>query len=103
MTYALLMIVAGAIYRLVPHPMNVAPVAALALIGGMYFGKRYALWMPLAILGVSDLFLNWQMHYPIVYWPRIIDYAAFAAIGFLGMSLRTRTTRIKIAGAFATP
>ena len=103
MTFALLMVLAGAIYRLVPHPMNVAPVAALALIGGMYFGRRYALWMPLAILTVSDLVLNAQMHYPLLYWPRLIDYAAFAAIGALGMWLRSRSTGWKTSGAAATP
>src|SRR5438477_11602732 len=99
MTFALLMVLAGAIYRLVPHPMNVAPVAALALIGGMYFGKRYALWMPLAILAASDLVLNAQMHYPLLYWPRVIDYAVFAVIGALGMWLRSRATAGKVAGA----
>ena len=103
MTFALLMVVAGAIYRLVPHPMNVAPVAALALIGGMYFGRRYALWMPLAILAMSDLVLNSRMGYPVIYWPRLIDYAAFAAVGALGMWLRTRPTGAKVTGAVATP
>jgi hypothetical protein len=103
MTFALLMVLAGAIYRLVPHPMNVAPVAALALIGGMYFGRRYALWMPLAILATSDLVLNVQMHYPLLYVPRVIDYVAFAVIGALGMWSRGRATGVKVAGAFATP
>jgi len=103
MTFALLMVLAGAIYRLVPHPMNVAPVAALALIGGMYFGRRYALWLPLAILATSDLVLNAQMHYPLLYVPRVIDYVAFAAVGLLGMWLRSRPVGLKIAGAAATP
>ncbi len=103
MTFAILMVLAGAIYRLVPHPMNVAPVAALALIGGMYFGRRYALWMPLVILAASDLVLNWQSHYPLFYWPRVIDYVAFAAIGLLGMWARSRSTIWKITGAVATP
>jgi hypothetical protein len=103
MIFAILMVVAGAIYRLVPHPMNVAPVAALALIGGMYFGRRYALWLPLAILAISDIVLNAQSHYPIFYWPRVIDYAAFAGIGVLGMALRSRPLGLKLTGAIATP
>jgi hypothetical protein len=103
MIFAILMVVAGAIYRLVPHPMNVAPVAALALIGGMYFGRRYALWLPLAILAISDIVLNAQSHYPPFYWPRVIDYAVFAVIGALGMALRSRPLTGKIAGAIATP
>lgn len=103
MIFAILMVLAGAIYRLVPHPMNVAPVAALALIGGMYFGRRYALWLPLAILAISDLLLNAQSNYPLFYWPRVIDYVAFAAIGLLGMWLRSRSTGWKLSGAAATP
>jgi len=103
MTFALLMVLAGAIYRLVPHPMNVAPVAALALIGGMYFGRSYALWMPLAILAISDLVLNAQMHYPLIYIPRVIDYVAFAAVGLLGVWLRSRPVGLKITGAVVTP
>jgi hypothetical protein len=103
MTFAILMVLAGAIYRLVPHPMNVAPVAALALVGGLYFGRRYALWLPVAILAVSDLVLNAQSHYPLFYWPRVIDYAAFAGIGLLGMALRSQPHAAKVAGAVATP
>src|SRR5258706_4251429 len=103
MTFALLMVLAGAIYRLVPHQMNVAPVAALALIGGMYFGRRYALWLPLTILATSDLVLNAQMHYPLLYVPRVIDYVAFAAVGLLGMWVRSPPGGLKIAGAAATP
>ena len=93
MSFVLLMIVAGAIYRLVPHPMNAAPVAALAFVGGMCLGKRYALWVPLAILAVSDLVLNAQMHYPLLYWPRVIDYIVFAAVGWLGVWLRKARRR----------
>jgi hypothetical protein len=103
MTFAILMVIAGAIYRLVPHPMNVAPVAALALIGGMYFGRRYALWLPVAILAISDLALNARMGYAVVYWPRMIDYVAFAAVGLLGTWLRSRPQATKVAGVVATP
>ncbi len=103
MIFAILMVVAGAIYRLVPHPENVAPVAALALVGGMYFGRRYALWLPLAILAASDVALNLRAGYAAFYWPRLIDYAAFAGIGLLGMTLRRHSTGAKLAGALATP
>jgi hypothetical protein len=103
MTLAILMVVAGVIYRLVPHPMNVAPLGALALLGGMYFNKRLAVWVPLAMLAISDVMLNTRMGYPVIYWPRAIDYVAFAAIGVLGMWLRTRPVRWKVAGALATP
>ncbi|MGD0649657.1 MAG: DUF6580 family putative transport protein [Verrucomicrobiia bacterium] len=103
MVLAILMIVAAGIYRLLPHPMNVAPVAAMALLGGMYFGRRYALWVPLAVLALTDLVLNMQMGYPILYFPRGIDYAAFLLIGALGMWSRTRRPVTKIGCAAVTP
>jgi len=28
------------------------------LLGGMYLGRRYALWVPLAVLAVTDIVLN---------------------------------------------
>ena len=34
-----LMIFAAAIVRLIPHPPNFAPIAAMALFGGAYFKK----------------------------------------------------------------
>jgi len=103
MILAFLMVVAAGIYRLGPHPENVAPVAALALLGGMYFGRRYALWVPLAILVVTDMVLNVRMHYPAVYWPRLIDYGAFALIGAAGLWLRHRRTSAKVGAAAVTP
>jgi hypothetical protein len=103
MTFAILLVAVGVIYRLVPHPMNVAPLGALALLGGMYFNKRQAVWVPLTMLAVSDVVLNSRMGYPVIYWPRTIDYVAFAAIGALGMCLRPRATGWKVAGALATP
>ena len=39
---------------------NFAPVGAIALFGGVYLGKKYALWMPLTIMMVSDLFLGYH-------------------------------------------
>lgn len=103
MILAILMILAAAIYRLLPHPENVAPVAALALVGGMYFGRRYALWVPVAVLALSDLMLNVRMGYPILYWPRVFDYGVFMLIGLLGVWARGRRSETKIGCAIAAP
>lgn len=103
MILAILMILAAGVYRLLPHPENVAPVAALALVGGMYFGRRYALWVPVAVLALTDLILNARMGYPILYWPRVIDYGVFALIGLLGMWARNRHLGTRIGSALATP
>ena len=106
MVLAFLMVLAAGVFRLAAHEFqwwNVAPVGAMALLGGMYFGRRYALWVPLAVLAVTDLALNVQMHYPVLYWPRLIDYGAFLLIGLLGMWSRTRRPGTKIGCAGLTP
>src|SRR4051812_32261583 len=53
------LIVMAAISRLLPHPPNVAPLAALALFGGATLPtRRSALLVPLAALLLSDLLLE---------------------------------------------
>jgi hypothetical protein len=99
----IIMTVAAAVYRLLPHPYNIAPVAAIALMGGMYFGRRYALWMPLVVLAVTDLVLNARMGYPVLYWPRAVDYGAFALIGGLGLWARSQHGWTKISLVAVTP
>jgi len=47
-------VLAAAALRLAPHPMNFAPIGALALFGGAYFSsKREALAIPLLSLIVA--------------------------------------------------
>lgn len=78
------MVLAAAFSRLIPHPPNFTPVAALALFGGASFGdKRAALCLPWVGLFFSDLVLGFYPITPII-------YASFALIAFLGMWLRKR-------------
>jgi hypothetical protein len=78
----LLAIIAFAvILRLVPHPANVAPIAAMALFGGAYLNKKYALFVPLIALFVSDMFLGFYASMPYV-------YGSFLVIGVIGIWLR---------------
>ncbi len=51
-------VVTAALARLVPHPPNVAPIAAMALLGGACFrSRRLAYLLPLAAMLLSDLVL----------------------------------------------
>ncbi len=100
---ALFLILALVAFRLLPHPDNFAPLAAFALLSGFYFGRRIAILVPVAALILSDLFINMAMGYPALYWPRIVDWSAFALIGFAGWSLRGATLFPKLGAAFATP
>lgn len=56
---ALLFILIGASLRIIPHAPNFAPIAAIALFGGVYFSKKIALFLPLAIMAISDLFVGY--------------------------------------------
>ena len=106
MILAILMVLGAGIFRLMAHGFhwwNIAPVAAMALLGGMYLGRRYALWVPLAVLAATDIVLNVWMGYPIIYWPRAFDYAAFLLVGLLGLWARERKVGVKIGAAIATP
>ncbi|MGH7950518.1 MAG: DUF6580 family putative transport protein [Limisphaerales bacterium] len=87
------MILAAVASRLIPHPPNFTPVAALALFGGASFAdKRSAFLVPLAGLLLSDLALGFSAITPVV-------YASFAAIVCLGFWLRQRQTIWRLAGA----
>jgi Family of unknown function (DUF6580) len=77
-----LIIAFAAILRLVPHPPNVAPIAAMALFGGAYLNKKYALVVPLVALFLSDIFLGF-------YQGMLFVYGSFLLIGVIGLWLRT--------------
>lgn len=52
------LIVLAALTRVLPHPPNFSPVAAIALFGGAYFANRaWAMLVPLVGLLLSDLVL----------------------------------------------
>ena len=55
---ALLLIVIGVSLRLLPHLPNFAPIAAIALFGGVYFSKKISLIIPLFAMLISDIFLG---------------------------------------------
>lgn len=100
----LLSLVAAIIaFRFLPHPGNVAPIGAFALIGGFYLGRRYALIVPFVALFLSDLILNQQAGYAAFHWPRMIDWTAFLLIGMVGLAVRDRGWKMKLGGIFATP
>ncbi|MDQ7827626.1 MAG: DUF6580 family putative transport protein [Armatimonadota bacterium] len=79
-----LLIVAAAASRLLPHPPNVTPVAAMALFGGAAFvDLRLAVLVPLGAMVLSDLVLGLHATIPFV-------YAALAATALIGRLLRGR-------------
>jgi hypothetical protein len=72
--------------RFVPHPWHFTPVAASLLFFGAR-GSRRQIWLPFALLAVSDLLLNRFVYaYPFG-WDQTVIWAWYAAILWLGTSL----------------
>ncbi len=89
--FGIILIALAIISRLIPHPMNFAPITAIALFGGVYFDKRFAPILPLAALLISDFFLG--------FYPGIeFVYASFIVSVGIGMWLKTRKSVLMIAG-----
>lgn len=87
------MIVLAAATRLIPHPPNMTPIAAIALFGGATFAdRRLAFLMPLAALALSDLVIGFSRDSGFV-------YLSFALIVATGMWLQQRRTAPVILGA----
>jgi len=74
-----LMVFIAAFVRLLPHPPNFAPIAAMALFGGAYFSKKtFAFIIPLAAMFLTDMIIG-------IYSYAWIVYLSFAVIVVLGI------------------
>ena len=62
-----LLIVIGLTSRLLPHPSNAVALGAIALYAGARLPRRLAMFVPVAILVVSDVVLNTKNGY--VFYP----------------------------------
>src|SRR5438045_3856657 len=90
---ALALVVFGVIMRLVPHAPNFAPVGAIAVFGGAVLPRKLGLWLPLAVMAISDLIIGF-------YGGVLFTCAAFFLVGLFGMGLRRNHnwTRIFLGG-----
>lgn len=97
----ILIIVAAAASRLLPHPPNVTSLTAIALFGGAYFSNRWvAFAVPMLALALSNLVLGVYWSWSIMAWqPHLwVQYVSFALIVGLGFLLRERRGAWRIAG-----
>ena len=84
--------------RFLPHPWMFTPVAGSLLFFGAR-GSRRQLWVPFALLAASDVILTklvWA--YPFS-WDHFVTWAWYAAILWLGTSLRTNPRPWRVIGA----
>jgi hypothetical protein len=87
------LLIIATMIRLMPHPPNFTPIAAMALFGGAYLeGRIGALVLPLSVLFATDLVIGLHSTMPFV-------YAGFAATAAMGFGLRTHRGMAWIAGA----
>ena len=92
-TVAAGLIALAAASRLLPHPPDFTPLAALALFGGAYFSdRRLAFAVPLVALLLTDLLLGLHDTMPFV-------YLGFAATVLIGFALRGRVRVLPVAAA----
>jgi len=61
------LIVIAVSLRLLPHPANFAPIAAVAIFGGAILPRRLAIWVPLAAMMASDLIIGFYNIMPITW------------------------------------
>ena len=74
------LLVLAVITRLLPHPPNVTPIAAIALFGGCDIkDKNLAFVLPLLCMFLTDLFLGFHMIMPFV-------YLSFMCISYIGIN-----------------
>ena len=97
------MVVAAAASRLLPHPMNFAPITAMALFGGATFERRWqAVLVPFAAMLLSDCGIQAAHHYGMSrswgfhsgWW---VVYGTYAMIVGIGLLLRHRRRPVTIA------
>jgi len=80
---AAIFVLIGISLRLLPHPPNFTPVAAIALFGGVYLSRKIAFGLPLIIMFISDIFIG-------AYDPKlmIFVYGSFVLCVGLGFWLK---------------
>lgn len=90
---ALLLIALGVGARILPHPPNFTPIAAVALFGGMYLSARLSFVIPLAAMAVSDIFIGFYT-LPIM----LSVYGSFLISVVIGRNVRRAKRPLVIAG-----
>ena len=86
-------ITAGAFFRFIPHWPNFTPIAAMALFGGAYIGRKHlAFVIPFAAMFLSDLVLG--LHKDM--WS---VYLAFGLTVLIGTLIRTNIRFVTVTGA----
>jgi hypothetical protein len=76
-------ILVGVLARVLPHPANFAPIAAMALFGGTYMGRKQAFVLPILAMVLSDFVIGFDS-LPM----RLTVYGSFLIMVLIGVWLK---------------
>ncbi|TSC92624.1 MAG: hypothetical protein CEN89_554 [Candidatus Berkelbacteria bacterium Licking1014_7] len=91
--FGIFLIFGAALARLLPHPANFTPIAAIALFGGRQFSKKISLIIPILALFASDAIIGF---YSIKIMLAV--YLSFTTTVLLGWQLRKNFSISKMIG-----
>ena len=101
-----LMIVAAAATRFMPHPPNFTPIGGMALFGAAHFAKKYwAYLIPFLALWFSDLVLNnvvyaeYQTGFTLITSFALFNFLAFGLIVLMGSNVLKKINLKSVVGA----
>ncbi|MDO8527641.1 MAG: hypothetical protein Q7T03_08150 [Deltaproteobacteria bacterium] len=94
------LIILATLGRLIPHPANMTPVGAMALVGGAKLDKVSRWVVPFLAMALSDALLGLFFH--VEPWSMVTPfiYGAFAISIFLGSHIKGSNRYLKL-GAFS--
>ena len=90
----ILLFIFGLSTRIIVHEPNFTPITALALFGGVYLSKKWAVILPLSLMIISDFFIG--MHDTIIF-----TWGSFVLIAVIGLWVRNHKNLITILGSSA--
>ncbi len=86
---ALLLVLAGVILRVLPHPDNFSPVTAIALFSGVALAPALALTVPLLVMIASDLWIGPHSLF-------FLTWGCFFLVSLLGIGIKDSAGASKI-------
>jgi hypothetical protein len=94
-------VLAAALARLIPHPQNVTPIAAMALFGGACFtNRKMAYLLPMAAMLLSDLVLGFTRYGVLILLAsQPVVYACILATTAIGKLINDRRSPWQVLGA----
>jgi hypothetical protein len=93
-----LFVLIAVVVRFIPHPWTFTPVAASLLFFGAR-GSQRRMWIPLLLLAASDVLLTRVVYDYAFTWDHFVTWAWYAAILWLGTTLRGNLKPVRVIGA----